>query len=72
MIKRGDKTNQVDYDDSNNQKDFHTIADNMSSSRPIMQKELEGEITRLPLALTRRQSENLINRDKFDDNVSDY
>ena len=42
----------------------------MSSSRPIMQKELEGEITRLPLALTRRQSENLINRDKFDDDVS--
>ena len=60
MIKRGDKTNKVDYDESNIQMACHTIADNMSSSRPIMQKELEGEITRLPLALTKRQSEQFI------------
>ena len=60
MIKRGDKTNMVDYDESNIQMACHTIADNMSSSRPIMQKELEGEIIRLPLALTKRQSEQFI------------
>ena len=59
MIKRGNKTNQVDYDESHNQQVCHTIEDNMSSSRPIMQKELEDEIVRLPLALTKRQSEQL-------------
>ena len=60
MIKRGGKTNKVDYEDSNNQQVCHTIADDMSSGRHILQNELLEMTTRQPLALTKLNSEILV------------
>ena len=69
MIKKGGKTNKVDYDESNiQQTPRHTIADNISSSRPIIQKELEIELSKLPslLALTKLQSEKIVYKEEED------